>query len=249
MNKFDLKTFINENRLGAYSKLKEFEHHLPDEVEEGAADFNYAAAKAKVDGKKEFDFEGKTYKVTMSQAAAENIVSKADKNEATEKTLPAAIAKAEKDQIEKDAKKAKGMVKEDKYDREDGDGHIGTNTDADLERERLAQLAARNEDLDVGHQDNEPGSLKNTLFRAAKMAAMLYKKVDKYDEMGGEVDFPSWWQNKINKSKDMLQSAYDYLDGEENVAKIDSMSEKKVEVDDETEFKLNLRHLLDKHAQ
>ena len=91
--------------------------------------------------------------------------------------------------------------------------------------------------------------LKNKLFRAAKMAAMLYKKVDKYDKMGGEVDFPSWWQNKINKSQDMLQSAYDYLDGEENVAKLDAMAEKKVEVDDETEFKLNLRHLLDKHDQ
>ena len=127
---------------------------------------------------------------------------------------------------------------------------LGTTTDADLERERLAQLAARNEgDLDVGHQDDEPGMLKNKLFRAAKMAAMLYKKVDKYDKMGGEVDFPSWWQNKINKSQDMLQSAYDYLDGEENVAKLDAMAEKKVEVDDETEFKLNLRHLLDKHAQ
>ena len=34
-----------------------------------------------------------------------------------------------------------------------------------------------------------------------------------------------------------------------NVAKLDAMAEKKVEVDDETEFKLNLRHLLDKHAQ
>ena len=166
------------------------------------------------------------------------------------KAIAKAIADKEKTDTEKDARKAKGMVKEDKYDREDGDGHIGTNTDADLERERLAQLAARNEgDLDVGHQDDEPGMLKNKLFRAAKMAAMLYKKVDKYDKMGGEVDFPSWWQNKINKSQDMLQSAYDYLDGEENVAKLDAMAEKKVEVDDETEFKLNLRHLLDKHAQ
>ena len=166
------------------------------------------------------------------------------------KAIAKAIADKEKTDTEKDARKAKGMVKEDKYDREDGDGHIGTNTDADFERERLAQLAARNEgDLDVGHQDDEPGMLKNKLFRAAKMAAMLYKKVDKYDKMGGEVDFPSWWQNKINKSQDMLQSAYDYLDGEENVAKLDAMAEKKVEVDDETEFKLNLRHLLDKHAQ
>lgn len=127
-----------------------------------------------------------------------------------------ALMQRERDAIEKDARKAKGMMEG---------------------------------DLDVGHQDDEPGMLKNKLFRAAKMAAMLYKKVDKYDKMGGEVDFPSWWQNKINKSQDMLQSAYDYLDGEENVAKLDAMAEKKVEVDDETEFKLNLRHLLDKHAQ
>ena len=175
------------------------------------------------------------------------------------KAIAKAIADKEKTDTEKDARKAKGMVKEDKsemdkrYDRTSKYATIpglGTTTDADLERERLAQLAARNEgDLDVGHQDDEPGMLKNKLFRAAKMAAMLYKKVDKYDKMGGEVDFPSWWQNKINKSQDMLQSAYDYLDGEENVAKLDAMAEKKVEVDDETEFKLNLRHLLDKHAQ
>lgn len=175
------------------------------------------------------------------------------------KAIAKAIADKEKTDTEKDARKAKGMVKEDKsemdkrYDRTRKYATIpglGTTTDADLERERLAQLAARNEgDLDVGHQDDEPGMLKNKLFRAAKMAAMLYKKVDKYDKMGGEVDFPSWWQNKINKSQDMLQSAYDYLDGEENVAKLDAMAEKKVEVDDETEFKLNLRHLLDKHAQ
>ena len=119
----------------------------------------------------------------------------------------------------------------------------------DTEKDARKARGMMEGDLDVGHQDDEPGMLKNKLFRAAKMAAMLYKKVDKYDKMGGEVDFPSWWQNKINKSQDMLQSAYDYLDGEENVAKLDAMAEKKVEVDDETEFKLNLRHLLDKHAQ
>ena len=103
------------------------------------------------------------------------------------------------------------------------------------------------EDLDVGHQDDEPGMLKNALYRAAKMASMLYKKLDKYDQMPNEVDFPSWWQNKVVKSKDMLQAAYDYLDGEENVAKIDAMSEKKIEVDDDTDFTVKLSHLLDKH--
>lgn len=78
------------------------------------------------------------------------------------------------------------------------------------------------EDIDVGHQDDEPGMLKNELARAAKMAAMLYKKVDAYSKMGGEVDFPQWWQAKIIKAKDYLQSAFDYLDGEESVAKIDA---------------------------
>ena len=83
------------------------------------------------------------------------------------------------------------------------------------------------EDLDVGHQDDEPGMLKNELARAAKMAAMLYKKVDNYSNTGSEVDFPQWWQSKIIKAKDYLQSAYDYLDGEESVAQIDAMQMEK----------------------
>lgn len=78
------------------------------------------------------------------------------------------------------------------------------------------------EDLDVGHQDDEPGMLKNELSRAAKMAAMLYKKVKAYGDTGEEVDFPQWWQAKIIKAKDYLQSAFDYLDGEESVAQIDT---------------------------
>jgi hypothetical protein len=41
--------------------------------------------------------------------------------------------------------------------------------------------------------------------------------------MGGEVDFPHWWQAKIIKAYDYLQSAYGYLDGQEKVAQIDAM--------------------------
>ena len=88
------------------------------------------------------------------------------------------------------------------------------------------------EDIDVGHQDDEPAMLKNKLFRAAKMAAMLYKKLDKYDQMPSEVDFPDWWQSKISKSKDMLQAAFDYLDGEEGVQATDTMGEDKVKLSD-----------------
>ena len=78
------------------------------------------------------------------------------------------------------------------------------------------------EDLDVGHVDDEPGMLKSELARAGKMVQMLYRAIDKYDGKG-EVDFPQWWQKKIIQANSMLDSAFDYLDGKENVAKIDSV--------------------------
>jgi hypothetical protein len=78
------------------------------------------------------------------------------------------------------------------------------------------------EDLDVGHQDDEPQMLKSDLYRIAKYAAELYKMLDKYDQ-GGEVDFPHWWQGKIIKARDYMVSAKHYLDGEEKVDQIDAM--------------------------
>ena len=86
------------------------------------------------------------------------------------------------------------------------------------------------EDLDVGHQDDEPSMLKSDVYRIAKMAAMLYKQLNNYDNMG-EVDFPHWWQAKIIKAYDYLQSAYGYLDGEEKTAAIDSMMNENEEGD------------------
>ena len=91
------------------------------------------------------------------------------------------------------------------------------------DEETLRRERGLEEDLDVGHQDNEPHMLKKELYRAAKMAAMLYKKLDSYDNIPGEVDFPQWWQKKIIKANAMLDSAFDYLDGEEKVAQIDTM--------------------------
>jgi hypothetical protein len=81
------------------------------------------------------------------------------------------------------------------------------------------------EDFDIGHEDDEPAMLKNKMYRASKLASMLFDKLDKYDDMQTEVDFPDWWQTKLSKAKDMLQSAYDYLDGEEGVAQADAMNE------------------------
>jgi hypothetical protein len=62
------------------------------------------------------------------------------------------------------------------------------------------------------------------------MIQMLYRAVDKYDGEG-EVDFPQWWQAKIIKANSMLDSAFDYLDGEEMVAKIDAMIDNTDEIE------------------
>ena len=82
-------------------------------------------------------------------------------------------------------------------------------------------------DLDVGHQDDEPRMLKKDIYNMGKYAMEIFKKLDKYDDMEGEVDFPHWWQSKITKAKSMLQSAYDYLDGEEKISQIDAIMEEK----------------------
>jgi len=95
-------------------------------------------------------------------------------------------------------------------------------TPTDYMQRRKAEKDYIDEDLDVGHQDDEPHMLKKDLYRIAKYASELYKMVDKYDQ-GGEVDFPHWWQSKVIKAKDMMISAKHYLDGEEKIDQIDSM--------------------------
>tara|TARA_R100001460_G_scaffold266_8_gene1209 strand:- start:13978 stop:14946 length:969 start_codon:yes stop_codon:yes gene_type:complete len=79
------------------------------------------------------------------------------------------------------------------------------------------------EDIDLGHQDDEPGMLKADVYRIGKYAMELYKMLDKFDKMDNEVDFPHWWQSKISKSKDMIVSAKHYLDFEMKEPQIDAM--------------------------
>jgi hypothetical protein len=78
------------------------------------------------------------------------------------------------------------------------------------------------EDLDLGHQDDEPHMLKADLYRIGKYAMELYKMVDQF-EGEQEVDFPHWWQSKIIKAKDMLVSAKHYLDFELKEPQVDAM--------------------------
>ena len=80
------------------------------------------------------------------------------------------------------------------------------------------------EDVDVGHQDDEPSMLKNTAYESATYAAKLYKKLAKYDQHDGEVDFPNWWQSKLILAKDYLSKAFHYLDSEEKQPMLDKLA-------------------------
>ena len=92
------------------------------------------------------------------------------------------------------------------------------------EKKRGAAIekAIQKEDLDLGHEDNEPHDLKSQLYKIGKYAMELYQTMDQF-EGKGEVDFPAWWQNKINTAGNMLSSAKHYLDFELKEPQIDTM--------------------------
>mgnify|MGYP000226659378 CR=1 FL=1 len=78
------------------------------------------------------------------------------------------------------------------------------------------------EDIDLGHQDNEPHMIKGELYRIGKYAMELYQMVDGFEEMGGEIDFPAWWQSKITTAMNNMVSAKHYLDFETKEPEIDA---------------------------
>ena len=79
-----------------------------------------------------------------------------------------------------------------------------------------------NEDLDLGHQDNEPHMIKAELAQIGEYAMELYKMVDNFEEPQ-EVDFPAWWQSKITTAKNMISGAKHYLEFELKEPQIDAM--------------------------
>jgi len=78
------------------------------------------------------------------------------------------------------------------------------------------------EDIDLGHQDDEPHMIKGELYQIGKYAMELYSMLEKYDEMNQEVDFPAWWQSKITTAKNMMSGVKHYLEFEINEPKIDA---------------------------
>jgi len=70
------------------------------------------------------------------------------------------------------------------------------------------------EDIDLGHEDNEPHMIKGDLYRIGKYAMELYAMVEELEETGQEIDFPAWWQAMITDSKEQMVKSKHYLDFE-----------------------------------
>ena len=88
------------------------------------------------------------------------------------------------------------------------------------------------EDIDLGHEDNEPGMLKGDLYKIGKYSMELYQMMDDLEGQG-EVDFPHWWQSKIITAKNMISGAKHYLDFEMKEPAIDAVVDATIDVVDE----------------
>jgi hypothetical protein len=171
-----------------------------------------AEAKAKKKAKKDYDGDGK---IESSEEEYKGSRDKAIKN---------AISEIERRTSIKDLFKAldaKEFSKEEISDIDFLAGEIDDIMDkmfndvADNPKELAKRYQDKknniSEDLDLGHQDNEPHMIKGELYQIAKQATELYKMINAVDNMG-EVDFPHWWQAKIVLAKNYLTGAKDYLD-------------------------------------
>ena len=127
-----------------------------------------------------------------------------------------------------------------------GEDHVITRRDGDkiyLRRKEDAVVLGKmpefwvksqdiNEDIDLGHQDNEPGMLKGDLYKIGKYSMELYQMMDDLEGQG-EVDFPHWWQSKIITAKNMISGAKHYLDFELKEPAIDAVVDATIDVVDE----------------
>ena len=91
----------------------------------------------------------------------------------------------------------------------------------DMEDKYISQMSADQEldtsvyeDIDLGHQDDEPGMLRADLSVIERYADELGDLMKQFEESGKEIDLPHWWQAKIIKAKDYLVGAKHYLRAE-----------------------------------
>ena len=98
-----------------------------------------------------------------------------------------------------------------------------------------SQVKNVSEDLDLGHEDNEPGMLKAELYHIGSYAMELYKMMDNLEGMG-EVDFPAWWQSKITTAKNNISGAKHYLEFELKEPAVDAVVDRLSDISPEMEI-------------
>lgn len=86
-------------------------------------------------------------------------------------------------------------------------------TDKYLKNRRDTISKNLGEDLDIGHEDDEPGMLRADVYKIMKDARELYIALGQLEGQG-EVDFPHWWQAKIVNARACLAAANNYLEYE-----------------------------------
>ena len=117
-------------------------------------------------------------------------------------------------------------------------GSYGLNENEDAE-------PTKNEDIDLGHQDNEPGMLKAELYHIGSYAMELYKMMDDLEGLG-EIDFPAWWQSKITTAKNNISGAKHYLEFELKEPAVDAMVDRlsnvspEMEIDEDIDADINV---------
>lgn len=114
-------------------------------------------------------------------------------------------------------------MKEGKKEDVDGDGDIDSK-DYLAKRDAAIKKAKgeMKEDIDLGHEDNEPHMIKADLYRIGKYAMELYAMAEELEETGQEIDFPAWWQSMITDAATKMVKAKHYLDFELKEPAIDA---------------------------
>jgi hypothetical protein len=107
-----------------------------------------------------------------------------------------------------------------------------------LQKSILKKQGKLGEDLDIGHEDNEPHMVKAELYQIGKYAMDLYKMMGQF-EGDQEVDFPAWLQSKITTAKNMMSGVKHYLEFELKEPEIDAMVDI-IDQEDIIEWKRNL---------
>ena len=167
---------------------------------------------AKLSGRKEMTYDQAIAEATRQDLGMSSSVSKRR-------------AKAELKKPGNDGSKVYGLDKDGK--------RVELKSVDDLDNFKKFELDADlNEDIDLGHQDNEPGMIKAQLYHIGSYAMELYKMMDDLEDMG-EIDFPSWWQSKITTAENMIAGAKHYLEFELKEPAIDAFVSMSDELEEE----------------